>query len=61
MTNGTTPKTDLSRRRLLVATATGVAALSLGAGSALLPRSAAAVTGTVRWVSPRGTIEVLDD
>jgi len=27
----------------------------------LLPRPARAVTGTVRWVSPRGTIEVLDD
>jgi len=46
------------RRRLLVATASGVAALSIGG---LLPRPAAATTGTVRWVSPRGTIEVLDD
>ncbi len=25
------------------------------------PRSAAAVSGAVRWVSPRGTVEVLDD
>src|SRR5882724_13697929 len=57
---GRNPRTELSRRRLLVTTATGVAALSLGAG-ALLPRCARAVTGTVRWVSPRGTIEVLDD
>src|SRR5262249_28527041 len=57
--NGTNPRIQLSRRRLLTTTATGVAALSLGVG-ALLPRAAQAVTGTVRWVSPRGTIEVLD-
>jgi NitT/TauT family transport system substrate-binding protein len=61
MMNGTNPRTDLSRRRLLVTTATGVAALSLGGAGALLPRPARAATGTVRWVSPRGTIEVLDD
>jgi NitT/TauT family transport system substrate-binding protein len=59
--DGNNPRIELSRRRLLTTTATGVAALSLGAGSALLPRAAQAVTGTVRWVSPRGTIEVLDD
>ncbi|HTO82795.1 MAG TPA: ABC transporter substrate-binding protein [Methylomirabilota bacterium] len=58
--NGTNPRIELSRRRLLTTAATGVAALSLGMG-ALLPRAAQAVTGTVRWVSPRGTIEVLDD
>src|ERR1700757_3378883 len=61
MITGRTPRTELSRRRLLTATATGVAALSLGGVGALLPRPAQAVTGTVRWVSPRGTIEVLDD
>jgi NitT/TauT family transport system substrate-binding protein len=61
MIAGRNLRTDLSRRRLLTTTAAGVAALSLGAGSALLPRAARAVTGTVRWVSPRGTIEVLDD
>src|SRR5262249_43678586 len=55
-----TPRIYLSRRRLWPTTATGVAALSLGVGT-LLPRAAQAVTGTVRWVSPRGTIEVLDD
>jgi NitT/TauT family transport system substrate-binding protein len=38
-----------------------VAALSLGAAGGLLSRRAQAVTGSVRWVSPRGTIEVLDD
>jgi len=58
MITGRNPSLELSRRRLLVASASGVAALSLGA---LLPRAAQAVTGTVRWVSPRGTIEVLDD
>src|SRR5215468_8419801 len=57
--NGTNPRIELSRRRLLTTTATGIAALSLGMGA--LPRAAQAVTGTVRWVSPRGTIEVLDD
>jgi NitT/TauT family transport system substrate-binding protein len=61
MITGRNPRTDLSRRRLLATTATGVAALSLGGVGALLPRPARAVTGTVRWVSPRGTIEVLDD
>ena len=61
MMNGRNPRTDLSRRRLLATTATGVAALSLGGVGALLPRPARAATGTVRWVSPRGTIEVLDD
>jgi NitT/TauT family transport system substrate-binding protein len=50
----------MSRRRLLTATAGGVAAISLGSMGALLPRPAQAA-GTVRWVSPRGTIEVLDD
>lgn len=47
----------LSRRRLLTATAAGVTVISLGG---LMSRPAAAA-GTVRWVSPRGTIEVLDD
>jgi NitT/TauT family transport system substrate-binding protein len=47
----------LSRRRLLTATAAGVMAVSLGG----VARRVAAATGTVRWVSPRGTIEVLDD
>lgn len=48
----------LGRRRLLQASGAGVAALTLaplGAGRA------AAAQRRVRWVSPRGTIEVLDD
>ncbi len=61
MITGRTPRTTISRRRLLVASATGVAAISVGAAGGLFPRRARAATGTVRWVSPRGTIEVLDD
>ena len=45
----------VGRRRFLQVTATGVAAMTLA------PRPGAAAGGTVRWVSPRGTIEVLDD
>ena len=45
----------IGRRRFLQATATGIAAVTLA------PRPGAAADGTVRWVSPRGTIEVLDD
>ncbi len=48
----------LRRRRLLEVTGLGALAVT---SRALLPRSARAVEGTVRWVSPRGTIEVLDD
>jgi NitT/TauT family transport system substrate-binding protein len=58
MTVGRTPRTNISRRRLLVASVTGMAAVSL---AGLFTRPAQAVSGTVRWVSPRGTIEVLDD
>jgi NitT/TauT family transport system substrate-binding protein len=47
------------RRRFLAVTGTGVATVALG--SSLWPKRAGAVEGTVRWVSPRGTIEVLDD
>jgi NitT/TauT family transport system substrate-binding protein len=53
------PLTRLDRRRLLEVTGAGVAAVTLG--SSLWPTRARAVEGTVRWVSPRGTIEVLDD
>ena len=49
----------LGRRRFLQASGAGVSAMALG--SSLWPRSAGAATGSVRWVSPRGTIEVLDD
>jgi NitT/TauT family transport system substrate-binding protein len=45
----------VGRRRFLQVTATGVAAVTLA------PRRGMAAGGTVRWVSPRGTIEVLDD
>jgi NitT/TauT family transport system substrate-binding protein len=46
----------LSRRRLLSVTAAGVSVATLGpAGRAL------AQGETVRWVSPRGTLEVVDD
>jgi NitT/TauT family transport system substrate-binding protein len=45
----------VGRRRFLQVTATGVAAVTLA------PRRGLAAGGTVRWVSPRGTIEVLDD
>jgi NitT/TauT family transport system substrate-binding protein len=49
---------NVSRRWLLEVTGAGVSAVALGA---VWPRAACAVEGTVRWVSPRGTIEVLDD
>lgn len=46
----------IDRRRLLTATAAGVAVSALG------PMGRAyAQAETMRWVSPRGTIEVLDD
>ena len=53
------PMTRLHRRRFLEVTGAGVAAVTLA--PCLWPRRAQAVEGTVRWVSPRGTIEVLDD
>jgi hypothetical protein len=61
MITGRTPRINIGRRRLLVTTATGIAATALGAAAGSLWRPAQAATGTVRWVSPRGTIEVLDD
>jgi NitT/TauT family transport system substrate-binding protein len=49
----------IGRRRLLTLAAGGVTATALfGVGGA---RRAFAADNTVRWVSPRGTIEVLDD
>ena len=51
------PMTSLGRRRFLQATGAGVSMAALGG----LPRPSFAQSGTVRWVSPRGTIEVLDD
>jgi NitT/TauT family transport system substrate-binding protein len=48
----------INRRRLLTLTAAGISVATLGGLGA---RQAHAQSGTVRWVSPRGTIEVLDD
>ncbi len=49
----------ISRRRLLTLSAAGISVAALGGlGGA---RPAFAQTGAVRWVSPRGTVEVLDD
>jgi NitT/TauT family transport system substrate-binding protein len=45
----------IDRRRLLTATAAGVAITTLG------PVGRAFAADTVRWVSPRGTLEVVDD
>jgi len=50
---------SLGRRTFLQASGAGIAALGLG--TLLDPWSAAAAGTKVRWVSPRGTIEVLDD
>jgi NitT/TauT family transport system substrate-binding protein len=56
-------ESTLTRRGLVVRGAQAGAALSLGsllgAGSAFAAADAA--TGTVRWISPRGTLEVMDD
>jgi len=48
----------IDRRRLLTLTAAGVSAAAIGGFSSIHRARAAEV---VRWVSPRGTIEVLDD
>lgn len=48
----------INRRRLLTLTAAGISVATLGG---LGSRQAYAQTGSVRWVSPRGTVEVLDD
>ncbi len=49
--------TGLSRRRLLQVSAGGVAAMGLG----LRPALAAPYDRAFTWISPRGTLEVLDD
>ena len=49
----------ISRRRLLTLTAAGVSVAAIGGIGSI--RQARAETGAVRWVSPRGTVEVLDD
>ena len=48
----------INRRRLLTLTAAGISVATLGGLGA---RQAHAQSVTVRWVSPRGTVEVLDD
>jgi len=48
----------IGRRRLLTLTATGVSALAVGS---VIGAKRARAAETVRWVSPRGTVEVLDD
>lgn len=58
MTNDEFGASGLSRRRLLTLGATGVSMATLGGVS--LPRMAWAAD-PIRWVSPRGTLEVLDD
>ncbi len=51
----------VSRRYFLQVTGTGaVAAMALG-GASVLPRSARAAGDPFVWISPRGTVEVLDD
>ena len=48
----------IGRRRLLTLTAAGVSAVTIGSlGGSRQARAA----DTIRWVSPRGTVEVLDD
>jgi NitT/TauT family transport system substrate-binding protein len=48
----------IDRRRLLTLTAAGISVSAIGSFGSVRPAYAA---DTVRWVSPRGTIEVLDD
>jgi NitT/TauT family transport system substrate-binding protein len=48
----------IGRRRLLTLTAAGVSAVTLGN---LTGARQARAADTIRWVSPRGTVEVLDD
>jgi NitT/TauT family transport system substrate-binding protein len=56
-------ESSLSRRELLKrGTAAGVGLSALGALARVTPALAAdAATQTVRWISPRGTLEVMDD
>ena len=49
---------NIGRRRLLTLTAAGVTATAFGGFVGNRTANAAEV---VRWVSPRGTVEVLDD
>ena len=51
---------NLSRRRLLQVSGLGVVTVS-ALGSELLPARAKPYSGQYTWISPRGTIEVMDD
>ena len=53
------PGLTFNRRRFLTVTAGGISATALLGASGM--QSALAAGESVRWVSPRGTIEVLDD
>jgi len=57
MSNNRNGSLMIDRRRLLTLTAAGVSATALGTFAGRSARAAE----LVRWVSPRGTIEVLDD
>ena len=50
-------QSGLTRRRLLQVTASGVAVSAMGFG----PARASGYDDTFTWISPRGTLEVLDD
>jgi NitT/TauT family transport system substrate-binding protein len=58
MTNMTANGLLVNRRRMLRLTASGLSVAALGSLSRATDAHAAE---TIRWVSPRGTIEVLDD
>jgi NitT/TauT family transport system substrate-binding protein len=51
----------LSRRRVLSLTGSAASVMIVGSSFGLGSRRASATAGAVRWVSPRGTVEVLDD
>lgn len=55
--------TGFSRRRFLQVSSTGVVTTTVLGGTMLSPQeaSAAPYKGTHTWISPRGTIEVMDD
>jgi NitT/TauT family transport system substrate-binding protein len=56
-------ESTLTRRKLVARGAQTGAVLSLGSllGAGRAFAAADATTGTVRWISPRGTLEVMDD
>ncbi|KAB2875783.1 MAG: ABC transporter substrate-binding protein [Bauldia sp.] len=58
MSNEKTGNFMIDRRRLLTLTAAGISVATIGSFGGVRKAFAA---DTVRWVSPRGTIEVLDD